>query len=142
MSWLDDRKAETVELERRKSLILAEAEGIYESLWKQINEFINEAKGKGFSVDTNGSPLKRVVSLLVNPQTDQRWSQAETLHVELAQDRRSITATGRGGHLHMDIDIRDDNVVFLKIDGKAVAMRDAAIKILDRFLFPQLPQRY
>src|ERR1035441_1757688 len=108
MSWLDDRKAETVELERRKSLILAEAEGI------------------GFSVDTNGSPLKRVVSLLVNPQTDQRWSQAETLHVELAQDRRSITATGRGGHLHMDIDIRDDNVVCLKIDGKAVAMRDAA----------------
>jgi hypothetical protein len=48
MSWIDDRKAEAEELERRKSLILAEAEGIYESLWKQINEFVNEAKGKVF----------------------------------------------------------------------------------------------
>ncbi len=142
MSWLDERFAEAEALEARNRLIEQHAGGVYESLWEQVKLFIDEGRRHSMEILTNGSPFDRIVTVPVTPSPAQRGKSPKQLHIELAKDKHSITATGAAPEICLEIGVCDDGVVCLKSDGAPISIEAAATKILDPFLFPQLPRKY
>jgi hypothetical protein len=138
MSWIDERMAESSDA--GQSVIAEEAEKVYETFWKEITEFADEAKAKGFMIKPNGSPYERAMRLFRNPH-DQRSS--EELRLALAADKKTIIGTTPNSpQFRFDLGICEDGIVCLKIDGEKIPIRKAAMKIVDRWLFPDLPPRY
>jgi hypothetical protein len=137
MTWIDTRMADLEAWRKRNSTIRAHAADIYEALWKEIVEHLDEAKQKGFPLSTNGASRKRVVSLEKDNKPGQHWE----LDVILVDPKDRIRAKGDRVDLFLDLDICPDGVVCLKLDGKQISLEEAAIRILDPFLFPQLNGR-
>jgi len=48
---------------------------------------------------------------------------------------------GDRGHFFFELDICPDGVVCLMFEGSPISVEDAAIRVLDPFLFPQLQGR-
>lgn len=132
MSWLDDRLSEQEAFRARHDAIVESASKIYDALWEQISAFVQEAKGKGVKVATNGAAYDRVI------QTFQR----SDIHVRLAEDKLHIAVLGMEPKLRFDLDVRPDGVVCLVFEDNQLSITEAAIKILDAFLFPNLQRRY
>jgi hypothetical protein len=137
MTWIDRRMADLESWKKRNATIRDHALEVYEGLWDEIVEHVNEAKEKGFRVSTNGAPRKRVISLEKQNKSGQHFE----LQVMLIDTKDRIRVTGE--HLYrielsLDLDICPDGVVCLKLAGKRISIEDAAISILDPFLFPQL----
>jgi hypothetical protein len=141
MSWIDERLAESGETERVNQLIAEGAEKVYEDLWKEVMGFAEEAKTKGFMIRPNDSPHERLLRLFRDPH-DQRLERAEELRLGLAPDKKTITGSTRTAQFRFDLDVCDGGIICLKIDGGRISMRDAAIKIVDRWLFPSLPEKW
>jgi hypothetical protein len=137
MSWLDDRIKEDREREERLKLITDEASNMFDSLWKEIFEVIQEAKKKGFPIFTNGSEVQRVVNLSVNPGPNESSRSPKKITLKLAEDKLSISVSGAIS-LKFLLDVCPDMVVCLKHDGNHISVQNAARMILDRFLFPHL----
>lgn len=133
MSWIDDRLSEQKKREEDSALIREHAESIYNDLWNEITGWLKEAKEKGIPVGTNGAPHRRIV-----------WRSRETggnrieLKINLEKEKGEISISG-GGISKLLLSVCDDGVVCLKHDGAQISIHDAAIAILDRFLFPDLP---
>lgn len=134
MTWIDRRIADLEALKTRRSMIREHALEIYEALWKEITEHLAEAKAKGFPVSTNGAPRKRLISLLKQNLSGDSFE----LEVSLVDGKDRIRASGDRVDLFLDLDLCPDNVVCLKLAGRQISIEDAAIRILDPFLFPQL----
>jgi ribosomal protein L1 len=132
VSWIDERVAQLAELQRRNSLINDQAEKLYEALWTELVEFIKEARQKGFKVSTNGAQFRRTVIL---PET---IPMTRKVDIVLADDKHSISAKGHGMDVYLELSLDSDNIVFLSVDANKVSTREAAIKILDPLLFPEL----
>ena len=144
MTWIDDRLAERAMRDKRTELILSNAEEIFNNLWKEIKRSVDEAKSKQLPVSANGSPYERVI-LIPDPIQPPRAAFGEEvsrspvskrLRVKLEKDASEITVDGPPHKIA--IDVCDDNVVCLKINGKPTSLPDAARAILDPFLFPEL----
>lgn len=139
MSFIDDRLAERKELERRNNLIDEHAIPIYEALWKKIAEHVKEAHEKGLPVLTNGSLQNRIVRMSVDPAPHQSGRRPDEFRLVLKNDR--ISARGdRGLNLEFTLDVCPDGLVCLKAQGMEISVEEAAIRILDPFLFPDLPR--
>jgi hypothetical protein len=61
--------------------------------------------------------------------------------IELVAAKDRIRASGDRTNLFFDLDLGADGVVGLLKDGRSISVEDAAIAILDPFLFPQLQGR-
>jgi len=137
MTWFERRLADLEEHKRRLALIKQNAPAIYQQVWDEVVQHIREAKAKGWPVDTNGEPRKRAVML-----QKQNKSGDWLLQVILADGKERIRVKGDLGiDFHFELDICEDGVVCLKLDGSRIHVEDAAIAILDPFLFPQLQPR-
>jgi len=142
MDWPRDRIIEAQAIEARTRLITERAPEIFESLWAEVKGLVEKAKKESLSILTNGSPEDRVLWLPVSPAQHQSVSHAKELHIRIAKDKRSITASGSGVDIRLEFDICDDGVVCLKSGGDQISVQDAGIKILDWFVFPGLPRKY
>ena len=141
MTWIDDRIAERENEKSRKSLILEQAEKIFTALWSDLRSFVDEANKKGFSLSMNGSTFEREITRAVIPvPAGQRYS-PEILQVRLSREQGIVSAQGPGVNIEFVLAVCSDGVVCLKRGGKEVLSRDAAIAILDPFLFPSIAAR-
>lgn len=132
MSWIDDRLAERKVLEERNHLLDDHAVDIYTAVWKEMMTFVEEAKTKGFSnLLPNGSVQNRRIILAVHGND-------EALSLTMS-NKRIIRASLPGKELLFDLDVCDGGIVCLKHDGEQVNEQEAARRILDPFLFPDLP---
>ena len=141
MSWLDERMAESEAVRDKIRLISEQAETVYENLWREVKEISDEARTKGFTIKRNGSPYQRIMRLFRDPQ-DQRSQNAEELGLALAPDKKTITATTPHTQFCFTLDTCDGGIVCLTIQGVKISVRDAAIRVVDRWLFPELPPKY
>jgi hypothetical protein len=132
MSWIDERLAERQALVERNRLLDDHAVQVYAAVWKEMMTFVEEAKTKGFSnLLTNGSVQNRRLILAV-PGND------KTLSVTMT-DKRIIRASCSGKESRFELDVCDGGIVCLRHDGEQVTEQEAARRILDPFLFPDLP---
>jgi hypothetical protein len=141
MSWLDDRLAEETALRSRHAAITAEATKVYDALWEQIMEFIEEGRKKSINLLTNASPYERIVRSPVMPLSRESGHAAKELRLKLAKEKTSIVVSG-AVRLQFDLDVGADGVVCLKIGSEPVSIERAAVKVLDPFIFPDLPRKY
>lgn len=134
MTWIDDRLAERKASRERWGLIKQHADAVYEALWKQIVEYVTEAKSKSISVFTNGSVHHRIVSLSwpIKPATK------DPDHLHVTMTRTSIHARGEKVDLEFRFGAYPDGVVGLTLDGEPISTEATARRILDPFLFPEL----
>jgi hypothetical protein len=139
MTWIEGRISDLEAWQSRNATIRAHAVEIYEALWGEIAEHVKEAAQKGFQASTNGAPRKRNVSLEKENKRGECWE----LQIMLVDAKDRIRAKGDRGNVDffLDLDICPDGVVCLKLDGSRLSIEDAAIRILDPFLFPQLQSR-
>jgi hypothetical protein len=135
MSWIDDRLSEKKALEERSMRIYSEAPRIHGELWKEIVVQINEAKGKGFEKILMMQPEE--ILLPVNPEAGQTSAAPRTLSLHLKRDHTAITAKISGTELALPLEVESGRVV-MKHEGKTLSVQNAAVVILDRFLFPDL----
>jgi hypothetical protein len=140
--WLEDRIAESAALQARSKYITDSAMEVYEFLWREIMQVIEDARKHKFPLFTDVSFDDRVISLSVDPGPPATHRNRDELHVRLAADKHSITAVGPRVNIVLNLDICEDGIVCLKSKGEHIAVKDAAIKILDCFLFPDLPRKY
>ena len=144
MNWIDDRIKQRENEQHRLHLISASAEQIFNDLWSAITPWVEDAKTKDIPLFTNGTPYERVISLSVPPLRGQSSANPKQLTIKLIKESagaeiRVHGVAGTGGFLRLKLDVCDDGVVCLEQDGKPIAISDIAIRILDRFLFPDLP---
>lgn len=133
---MDDasRKA-TAAKDRERAIIEHETE-LYESLWSELKQHIESAKTKGFPrLHTNGTDLARVVTL---PTDDPLDNMPNTLTLALSKATHEIQAIGSFGYeyIKLQIDVCGDGFVCLKLQGKQLSLKEAAIRILWPFLYP------
>lgn len=135
MTWIDTRLAALEALKERNAIVRSHAEAIYEAPWGRIVEHLDEAKEKNSPVSTNGALHKR---LIVLRKQNKSGNSFELELVLLTAKDRITASSSREGGLVLDLDIYPDGVVCMKIGGRTVSIHEAAILILDPFLFPQL----
>jgi len=132
MTWIDERARERKQLEANRQLVFSQADKVFEALWNEIDICIEWAKENRLPVDTNGSPRDRLV--LMTGKTERK-----ELRLTLSKDRHSILVKGSPAITKLMIDVCDGRIVCLKHNDKKIDPPDAAILVLDRFLFPDLP---
>jgi len=132
--WIDNRLNEQKVLRERELLVRGHAPVLYDELWKQILESVNYAQKKAMSVGTNGSQEDRIVWM-----SSESMGERRELHIRLAGDRKTISASGPGIELRFDLDICDDGLLCLKnSNGVRASNEFAAEQVLDPFFFPEL----
>lgn len=132
--WIDKRMAERKRRLECERLIADDAEGIFEKLWEEVKHWVEEAKRKGFPISINGSPYERVIKQSNTAFPNSLSTPPKTLHITL--EKGIIEIIGSEASFTFLLEVGEDNVVCLKLSGKKFSIRDAAIVILDSFLFP------
>lgn len=139
MNWIEDRVAERESIARRNQLIKASAEKFFNSLWEEIEQWLVEARDKGgFLIHTNGTPYERMIFASISPPPSQPSRNPKTLTVKLTKDKSAIVASEFGvPPVKLLLDVCPNDLVCLKHNDKQVSMSEAAILVLDPFLFPR-----
>jgi hypothetical protein len=140
MGWVHDKEKRWSDRNERDAALLAGANNVFARLWSELKEHASEAKeiDRFKSLEWNCIPEARVIKLTVPGQV--AMPHVKAVGVSLSGDRRKIVASGEGVELTIDINICDDSQPCLKIDGRKVDYEEAAIRILDPFLYPDFPE--
>lgn len=139
MGWLEKRITEAQALKQRDALIRSSAPAIYRSLWTELTLIVEDAKNRSFPIFTNGEAHSRLIKLSQDPPTGgDGIGRPKELRIVLEKDRQRIVASGAGVKVILDLDVCSDGVVCLKLGGDQIHLEDAAEKIMDPFLFPEL----
>jgi cobalamin biosynthesis Co2+ chelatase CbiK len=146
MSWIDDDKDElgrqqqsAAELRARESIIAAESGTIYEDLWNEIVERIEEAANKGMSrLLTNGSSYQRKIIVPQKVKPGQEYSNPKEYVLNLSKNQQAVTLTGPDLKLTLPLVLGEDKVVRLRHDGEEKIVKDVARSLLRPLLFPDL----
>ena len=134
MTWIESRMADLEALRQRNAIIREHAAAIYDALWGTIVEHLDEAKNKGFAVSTNGALQKRTVKLAKQNLSGDKFQ----FDLRLVDSKTQISAQGDRVKFMFDLDVCPDGVVCLKHERQVISVEDAAVRVLDPFLFPQL----
>jgi len=134
MTWISGRLEQRKKLIDRRNAVANNAENLFGELWIAIITCTTEAKASGLAVETNGTSLERVVAACTPPDPHKR----KELRIKLDKYGEKVTVSESGRETEFLIDVCDDGVICLKLDGKQVTIQDAARLILDPFLFPDL----
>jgi hypothetical protein len=139
MNWLDDCSRERNRLDVHSKEIAMRGHEVFESLWRDVTRWIEEAKTKGHLLSTNGTPESRTVKLEFKPLNAHAMLLPKVLKLNVAEDRSLISAVfpDTEGDIKLLLDICDDGVICMKHEGKRIYPSDAAILILRRFIFPE-----
>ena len=138
MNWIDDRLQQCNETWARSAQIEQAAEKIFNNIWDAITPLVEEAKTKGIKALTNGHPYERTVVLSVGAPLIRSSGNPRIMVMKLEKDKHCILVSGMQPNIQLDMDVCDDGVVCVKINGKRFSIGDASVYILDRFFFPDL----
>ena len=128
MSWFEDRITERESVREHCRVIDANAIPVYEAVWRQIMEVVEEAGASGIILCPGGSSEERYLTLA-----------RERLDYRLNSTERTISAAFGEQSVVLGLDVCDGGVVCMMHDGKRINERVAARLILDPFIFPELP---
>jgi hypothetical protein len=139
MNWLDACAIERNRRDAHSKEIAMRGLEVFESLWRDVVRWIEEAKTKGHLLSTNGATESRTVNLEFEPLNAHAMLFPKVLKIDLAKDRSVISAVfpDAEGDIEFLLHICDDGVICMKHEGKRIYSTDAAILILRRFIFPE-----
>ncbi len=139
MNWLDDSARERNRREAHSKEIYQRGHEVFESFWKDVTRWIEEAKTKGHIIYTNGTTDSRTVKLDFPPPNVQSILLSKEMRISITEDRSAISVLfpDREGEIIFVFDICDDGVICMKHENKKIYSNDAAILILRRFIFPE-----
>lgn len=143
MEWLEEADAQAKAIRDRLMQIVEHEGEIYEALWSELKAHIEAARAKSFpQLFTNGEPLSRVIGLPQSPVPPAMSASPKTIKIQLVKIIHSICIYGPGKSQHpslkLQVDVCDDGVVCLTLDGMQISLKNAAIAILRPFLYPEL----
>ena len=144
MSWIEDRIADRKMLEEheqqvanRKRAISEQAETVFCDLWTETKAVLKEFESGGLASYPSETPKQKVVRRAGKMKPGMSSHPGHEIQISLAEDRQSISVS-EDVNLHFQLDLSDDDVVFMRLAGEPIFSRDAANKILDQFYFPDL----
>ena len=134
--WIAKRYEERERRAWLKRTISQCAPALYNQLWDAIVVCIGEAQKHKETIITNGEPLARKAYLSVLPLKGQSFSPPRELGIFLRDD--SIHAKIGVKSVMFEVGLDQDNIGLLLLDGTPISVNDAAEKIMDSYLFPDL----
>ena len=115
---------------------------MYDDLWKEISDRIDDAKKRGEPVETNGSPYERTVVMGAGNIYQARPEDSRQLTITLARTEGKIIALDSDENsLEIELGVSDGDIVRPKHQGRTLTIPEAAKLILEPFLFPPTPNR-
>jgi hypothetical protein len=142
MSWVDDRLDNQKRSEKERALISIHAEKVYNDLWKEISDRVDDAKKRGKPAETNGSPYERTVLMGAGNIYQTRPEDSRQLTITLARTEGKIIALDSDGNsLDIELMVSEGDIVRPKHQGRTLTIPEAAKLILEPFLFPPMPNR-
>lgn len=139
MSWIGDRLEEQKQVRQRADLIAPSLGTLFHELWEEIKVSVNDAKARGIEVSTNGTTWERKVILSRAPLPGQSSREPDTLTIRVLKEKFVIAISGPQVNIEFQVDVCEDGVICLKQGKEQVSIPDATVRILDPFLFPDLP---
>lgn len=133
MSWVDDRLKRQERTEAERAFISVHAATLYDELWEEVSNRVDDARKGGMLVSTNGSAYQRAV--LLGAPANRAYREPEQLVIALARDTWEIVAEAETVHIKIPLGVCTDGVVCLKHEGRRLTIHDAAKMILEPFLF-------
>jgi hypothetical protein len=113
---------------------------VYDDLWKEISDRVDDAKKRGELVETNGSPYERTVLMGAGYQA--RPEDSRQLTITLARTEGKIIALDSDENsLGIELGVSEGDIVRPKHQGRTLTIPEAAKLILEPFLFPATPKR-
>ncbi|MFI5115960.1 MAG: hypothetical protein ACHP8B_04605 [Terriglobales bacterium] len=140
MSWIGGRLDERRQARQRADLIAPSLGKVFSDLWEEIKVSVNDAKARGIDISTNGTTWERKVILSRSPLPGESSREPDTLIIRVLKEKFVIAISGPQVNTEFQVDVCEDNVICLKQGGEQVGIHDATVRILDPFLFPDLPR--
>jgi hypothetical protein len=142
VEWIDEANRQLAAIKAREKLIVEQEDDTYEGLWNELKTHIEAAKAAGFPrLFTNGRDHARVVVHPGDIVPGMPESSPAKLNLTLSKNDHTITASHSwddpGVAFH--VDVCSDGFVCLKFEGGRISNKEAAIRILWPFLYPDLP---
>ena len=146
MGWIDDPEKRWLTARERDAKIAAHATGIYEALWAEVLNDVNNAKesiARFSGLTTNGHQLAHIISFPMD-HSSAGIAVPPGVSITLLKREQQIGASVRGADSEDDlrfvIDVcNSDGAVCLKMDGRKISYEEASRRILTVFLYPGLP---
>lgn len=135
MDWIDKKLTAHNKAKSDVQAVVGAADGIFNAIWGGVVAISQYANERQMRTSTNGSPYDRVVNMTLYPKVGEVSASPRVLHLTLAESRRKIFAKWDGANLDFSIEVCDDGVVCLKLDGRRVDALEAARLIMEPFLF-------
>lgn len=142
--WIDDDLKAVNEFRRRESLRERCAEPIYNDLWIEVRQRIEEIKkaagqeSRFKTLTMDGNSYDRIVAMALPACSGSGG--CKELHIKFVKNRPAIEASGTGVSVNLDYEVGDDDAVLLSHNRKSVTTEQAAQIVLQPFLFPELYQ--
>lgn len=143
MTWIDNdyeelkrQRQSAAELHSQESEIAGHASKIYEDLWAELVERINEAKTKRVtdsSLLTNGRSYQRKIIVGTG-----RSLHPDAYDLTLAENKQSIKFQGPNIMVVLALALCEDGVVRIRYDGKCQTVPEAAQYLLRPLIFPEM----
>jgi hypothetical protein len=141
MTWIADRIKERDAGNRTKQFITSAAEGVFNTLWKDIEAFVPQANKEGgfaLQLDSKQADERKIIKP-VSPSAINRLP--ETLTIRLEKDKGKIVASCFHPPVclifSIEVSGRNKDLVDLIHCGNEVSAEKACQLILDPFLFPK-----
>jgi len=148
MSWYEEASQESADRRSRLEAIYREAEKIYNAIWDDIVREINQLTSRRQqSLQVNGSAFQRTIKQPISPRYDRADSEFRFREMSfvLTADRKGVIATAARfedyppAQIEFDLEQSKDGIVRPMHKGTPVEHGEAAIMVLQHFLFPDLP---
>jgi hypothetical protein len=144
MTWITNRIKERDAVNRSKQFIAGAAEGVFNTLRKNIGDFVPQAnKEGGFAVqlDRKQADEGEIIKPVAPAPSAIHRLMPETLRITLKRDEGKIVASCFSPNIYLSFSIevcdRNKNLVCLIHRGNEVSAEEACRLILDPFLFPK-----
>lgn len=134
MSWVDDRSDEESKAKEDRAKIALYGEKLYEELWKEITNRVEDARNHNLPYSTNGSAYERTISR--NTPGNRPFKELGRMTVSLDREEWKILVESDERSLSIDMALCKDEVVCLKHEGRALSVPEAARLVLEPFIFP------
>ncbi len=136
MTWIDDTEKHLADITKRDGQIRTDADVLFKGLWDELKANVADARRitRFASLETNGNPEARIIKMQVPGPV--AMPREKSVRISLMKDEHRIVTNDGVVDVVIDIDVCDDGVTCLKINGSQASYAEVAIAILRPFLYP------
>ncbi len=133
MEWLEERYRKYQKSLEHRTLIGLNAMAVFNELIRDLGNVVKEANKMDMRLIMNGNPTRRTISMTIYPPRGAYPATASprVMSVELAEDKRSITATFDSKTVAFRIAVNGEDTVCLMREESEIVSQHAARSLME-----------